>query len=142
MPIARKLGRIAGVFMLYVVGFWVIAEIVSFVFEAIFDLSMEGIDAVIYYVLWCLLGVFCGLLSYDGGGKLASPSSSGDWTGRKDAGKTGAIVVLTDSLLLLALFLCCYLWASSNRSLILTFFVTVFISIMLGHFTLRPKPKS
>ena len=142
MPIARKLARIAGVFVVYVAGFWLIGEIVSFAFEAIWDLSMEGFDAVIYYVLWCVLGVFCGLLSYDGGGKLASPSSPGDWTGRKDAGKTGAIVVLTESVLLLALFLSCYLWVSSSRSLILTFFVTVFVSIMFGHFTLRPKSNS
>jgi hypothetical protein len=140
MPIAWKLARIAGVFVVYVAGFWLIGEIVSFAFEAIWGLSMEGIDAVIYYVLWCVLGVFCGLLSYDWGGKLASPSSPGDWTGRKDAGKTGAVVVLTESVLLLALFLSCYLSESSSRSLILTFLVTVFVSIMFGHFKFRPKP--
>jgi hypothetical protein len=126
--------------LLYMTGFWLIGEIVSFVFEAIFDLSMEGFDAIIYHVLWCVLGVFCGLLSYDAGGKLASPSSPGDWTGRKDAGKTGAIVVLTDSVLLLALFVSCYMWVSRSLSLILTFLGTIFVSIMFGHFTLRPKP--
>src|SRR5580698_9823146 len=134
MPMARKLAGIAGVFLLCVAGFGLIGGIVSFVFEYIGDLSMEGFDAVIYYVLWCVLGVFCGLLSYDGGGKLASPSSLGDWTARKDAGKTGAIVVLTESVLLIALFLSCYRWVSNSRSLILTFFVTVFVSIMFGHF--------
>ena len=101
---------------------------------------MEGFDAVIHYVLWCVLGIFCGLLSYDGGGRLASPSSPGDWTGREDAGKTGLIVVLTESVLLLLLFLRCYLLKSSSMSLTLTFFVTIFVSIVFGHFKLRPKP--
>jgi hypothetical protein len=140
MPIATKLAGIAGVFLLYTAGFGLIGGIVSFVFEAIGDLSMEGFDAVIFYVLWCVLGIFCGLLGYDGGGKFASPNSPGDWTGREDAGKTGLLVVLTESVLLLALFLPCYLWASSSLSLTLTFFMTVFVSIMFGHFKLRPKP--
>jgi hypothetical protein len=138
MPMARKLAGIAGVFLLCVAGFGLIGGIVSFVFEYIGDLSMEGIDGVIFYVLWCVLGIFCGLLSYDGGGKFASPDSPGDWTGREDARKTGLVVALTETVLLLALFLPCYLWASS-LSLVLTYLVTVFVSIMFGHFKLRPK---
>jgi hypothetical protein len=140
MSIARKLAGIAGVFLLYVAAFGLIGGIVSFLFEAIGDLSMEGFDAVIFYVLWCVLGIFCGLLGYDAGGKFASPGSVGDWTGREDAGKTGLVVMLTESVLLFALFVPCYLWVSGSLSLTLTFFVTVFVSIMFGHFKLRPKP--
>jgi hypothetical protein len=137
MLTAGRLAGTAGVFLLYVVAFGLIGGIVSFVFEVIGDVSMEGFDAVIFYVLWCVLGIFCGLLGYDAGGKFASPGSVGDWTGREDAGKTGLVVVLTESVLLLALFVPCYLWASGR---LLTFFVTVFVSIMFGHFKLRPKP--
>lgn len=124
--------------MLYVAGFGLIGGIASFLFEVIGDLSMEGFDAVVFYVLWCVLGIFCGLLGYDAGGKSASPDSVGDWTGREDAWKTGLVVVPTESVLLLALFVPCYLWASGSLSLTLTFFVTVFVSIMFGHFKLRP----
>jgi hypothetical protein len=141
MPIGRKLARIAGIFLVYVTAFWLIGKIVSFFFENISDLPVEGIDAVIYYVLWCVLGIFCGLLGYDAGGTLGSPSSPGDWTGRQDAAKTGLIVVLTESVVLLLLFVACYLWASSSMSLTLTFYITVFVSITFGHFNLRPKPK-
>jgi hypothetical protein len=141
MPIGRKLARIAGICLVCVTAFWLIGKIVSFVFGTIGDLPMEGIDAVTYYVLWCVLGIFCGLLSYDAGGTLGSPSSPGDWKGREDAAKTGLIVVLTESVILLLLFVACYLWASDSMSLTLTFYVTVFVSILFGHFYLRPKPK-
>jgi hypothetical protein len=140
MPVARKLARIAASSASYLAAFALVGGIASFVFDVLDAVPVRSISTALYYVLWCVLGIFCGLLSYDSGRRTASPQPPPDWTSREGAGKTGLMVILTEAILLAALFLPCYL-VSGSVSLTLTYFIAIFASVVFGHFSLRPDKR-
>jgi hypothetical protein len=113
---------------------------------------VRGTSTALFYAIWLVLGIFCGILSYDTSGSFASPDSKGDWKNRADASKTGLLVILMSSVILAALSISFYLllWrrqpASSvyvpdSASLTLTFFVAVLASVIFAHRSLGPEPK-
>jgi hypothetical protein len=148
-PVAQKLGKIVAFTLLYLVLFDIVGVVVCLVVDVA---PVRAKSTALIYVIWFVLGVFCGMLSYNTGGRIASGESKGDWTGREDAAQTGLLVVLTTSAVLVTLSIPCYLllWRYDMESsffvpdsapLTLTFFVTVLASVVLAHTALRPEPK-
>ena len=136
--------------MACLVVFDIIGVAMCFYFEVF--VSSRQTSAALYYTIWFVLGVFCGVIIYVAGGGLVSPETKGDWTTRGDARKTGLLVILTTSVVLAALSFAFYrlTWRLSNLadshyvpdsiSHSLTFFITIFASTIFGHVTLGPTP--
>ena len=147
-----KLAKIAISTLVYLVAFDLIGVVASFVFDVLGALPLRGSSTALFYAIWFVLGVFCGILSYQTGGSMYFPKSEGDWTTREDAGKAGLVVVLITSGILVTLSVAFYLifwrgsWESSvfvpdSGPLTLTFFGTVLASVIFAHRSLRPVPK-
>jgi hypothetical protein len=148
--IARNLGIIVVTTLVGLVIFDLIGVAMSFYFDTF---SSRSTSTALFYAIWFVLGVFCGLLIYNAGGSFVSPESKGDWTDREDAGKTGLVVILTATIVLAALSYSFYhfQWGRYNMApsvfvpdsepLTLTFFVTILASMILAHLALRPEPK-
>ena len=144
----RNAGKILVCTLLYLVVFDLAGVALCFFFEVA---PVRRSSTALLYVIWLVLGVFCGLLSYNTAGKMASPKSDMDWSTREDSGKTGILVVLTTSVVLIALSAVFYLllWQRSpessffvpdNASPTLTFFAAVLASAVFAHKALRSVP--
>jgi hypothetical protein len=159
LSIVKTLGKMVGSLLLYLVGFDIVGVIVCLFFDI---LSLGDSDTAVYYALWFVLGVFCGLFSYDTGGSIASPKSSADgtdeqatnqeWTDREDSGKYGLLVILVTLVVLGALSVIFYrLWwqgsmeptgfAPDSGPLTLTFFGAILASSIFAHKSFRTAPK-
>ena len=115
--------------------------------------SFGDSNTAVYYALWFVLGVFCGLFGYYAGGTVASPNPNADgtnqdWTSREDSGKTGLLVIFTTAVVLVTLSVLCYrfMWqynlepsgyVPDSFPLTLTFFGTVLASSVFEHKVLR-----
>jgi hypothetical protein len=147
--VAQKLGKIA----ISAITCLVVFDIVGVVLCAFFDFDpVSGSGTALSYLIWFVMGGLCGLFSYNAGGSVASPKSQEDWTSRDDAGKTGLLVVLIMSIVLVTLSIGCYrlIWrygmdsnsfAPDSAPRTLTFFVTAFAFAVLAHTALLPKLK-
>ncbi len=62
-----------------------IGGVVASLFYELTGLSSVGL----FYLLWFVAGVFCGLMNYASVGEFASSDSKGDWTRCEDATETG-----------------------------------------------------
>lgn len=137
--------------LLYLVVFDLIGVVVCFFFDVASALPGSRTSTALFYAVWMVLGIFCGMLSYNTGGNIASESGNGDWTSREGAGKTGLLVVLVTSAIVVTLSILCYrfLWrygvessffVPDNAAPTLTFFVAILASIVAAHNVFRPKP--
>ena len=151
MSLAAKLAKIAACTLLYLAVFDIAGVVVSFVFEVAGVVS-RGISAALFYALWFVLGVFCGLLNYNTAGSFASPKSGTDWTSQVDASQTGLLVCAISILLLIGLSVLFFsiFWSRGpegdhyvpdSMPLTLTFFVATAAATFLAHHALRPSPK-
>ena len=151
MSLAAKLAKIAACTLLYLAVFDIAGVVVSFVFEVAGVVSRD-ISAALFYVLWLVLGVFCGLLNYNTAGSFASPKSGTDWTERVDASQTGLLVCAISILLLMGLSVLLFsiFWSRAGEGdhyvpdsmpLTLTFLVAIAAATFLAHHALRPSPK-
>jgi hypothetical protein len=150
MPsVAKKLGKMAASTLLYLIAFDVVGVVVCFFFDIA---PLRGKSTALFYAIWFVLGVFCGLLSYNTAGSIASPQSNVEWTNREDSGKSGLLAVLTISVVLTALSVAFYLllwryqpeasfFVPDTPSPTLTFFVTILASVVFAHKSLRSAPK-
>jgi hypothetical protein len=159
LPIVKMLGKIAGCLLLYLVGFDIVGVLVCLFFDI---LSFGDSDISAYYAVWFVLGVFCGVFSYETGGKIASPKSTAEgakergtnqeWTSREDSRRSGLLVILTTSVVLGTLSVLFYLlwWQGSmeptgfvpdSGPLTLTFFGTILASSIFAHKSLRTAAK-
>lgn len=138
-----------GGILLYLIVFDVAIVAVCFVLDIA---PVRHKSALLFYTVWFVAGVFCGFLTYFTGGAILSADSDGDWTAGPDADKTGRLVVLCTSAVLVTLSILGYLflWRGSTDSsyyvpgsapLTLTFFVPLLASTVLAHRTVRPDPK-
>ncbi len=137
--------------LVFLIVFDLIGVAMCFFFEVF--VSSRQTSAALYYTIWFVLGVFCGMLSYSTSGSIASQQPEGDWTTRTDAGGTGVLVILTTAVVLAALSILFYrlTWRLSNlaesyyvpdsEALTLTFFVTILASAIFTHRISRPEPK-
>ena len=151
MSLAAKLAKIAACTLLYLAVFDIAGVVVSFVFEVAGVVSRD-ISAALFYVLWLVLGVFCGLLNYNTAGSFASPKSGTDWTDRVDASQTGLLVCAISMLLLIGLSVLFFstFWSRGaegdhyvpdSMPLTLTFFTATAAATFVAHHALRPSPK-
>jgi hypothetical protein len=151
LPLATKLAKIAACTLVYLVVFDIVGAVACFVFEFV-GVERAGITAAVYYALWFVLGVFCGLLNYNTAGSMAYPKSESDWTRRADAPKTGLLVVAISVFILIGLSVLFFsiLWRGGAETdpyvpdsmpLTLTFFAATVAATFLAHHIARPSPK-
>jgi hypothetical protein len=150
ISLALKFGKIVVTTLAVLVASDVVGVAMCFFCEVF--LSSRQTSTALYYAIWFVVGVFCGLISYMTSGGLVSPETKGDWTNLADAGKTGILVILTTAAVLTALSILFYrlTWRLPNladsyyvpdsESLTLTFFVTILASVIFTHKTMRPEP--
>jgi hypothetical protein len=131
----QKLARVVIFTLIYLVVFDLIGVVVCFFFDVASALPLRGNSTALFYAIWFVLGVFCGLLSYNTGTSFVA----------------GFLVVMTTAVILTALSISCYvlLWrydvetsfyVPDNAAPTLTFFVTVLASVVLAHKSLGPEP--
>lgn len=98
-----------------------------------------------YYTLWFVLAVFCGMLSYITAADMTSPKTPGN------AGKPGLLIIFTTIGVVAAVSLGCYLiwwrdgsgdsaYIPDNEPLSITFFVTVIATSLLARHVSPPEP--
>jgi hypothetical protein len=149
--VAAKLAKIAACTLLYLAVFDIAGAVISFVFE-VAGVVNRNISAALFYALWFVLGVFCGLLNYNTAGGFASHKSGADWTDRVDASQTGFLVCAISFLLLAGLSALFFsiLWSRGaegdpyvpdSMPLTLTFFAATAAATFVAHHVLRPSPK-
>ena len=137
--------------LLYLTAFDVIGVAACLFFEVagVLPLSIGAVSAALFYTVWIVAGIFCGLLSYDAGGRRGSIEGPGDWTGREGAGRTGLLVLSIESAIVAVLWALFrfFLWGSQaasdnyvpdNRRLTSIFLAAVVASVILAHTRLRP----
>lgn len=146
-----KLLKIAAV----LIGGLIVADIVGVVVCVLIDVApLRYKSGLLTYVIWSVLGIFTGLLTYNYAGAGTSeaiiPEKPGqDWTARPDAAAIGTQVVLTSVPILLslaALFHWLY-WSRGvggeyfvpdSASHTVTFFVAIIAAMLLARFVLMP----
>jgi hypothetical protein len=133
----KRIAKVIGSTIIYLAVFGLLGGIVSFIFDVLGVISRAVSDP-LFYVLWAVLGIFCGLFSYDSGGGILAPESKTDWRSRKDAGTIGLQVVVLETLTLIALSIPSALLISDSFSQSITFFVAVFIGMLFAHIAFRP----
>lgn len=92
----KKTAKVIANTIIYVAIFGLIGGIIDFIFDVI------GESGVVLYVLWAVMGILCGILSYQNGGQILSGEPQGDWSYHKDAARTGLLVVVIELFTLLA----------------------------------------
>jgi hypothetical protein len=148
------MSRIVKIFLstlLYLVGFDLLGVLLCAVFDvaSVLPLKLGNTSTMLFYTVWIVDGIFCGLLSYDAGGRIGSEKGPGDWTSREGAGRTGLLVVLVQCVLVAGLLTLCrlFLWqrgivsgiiAPDNPRLALVFATSTVVSAAVAHFQLRP----
>jgi len=150
----HKITKIILSTLVYLVVFDLIGVAVCSFFDlaSVLPLKIGATSTVLFYAIWVVLGIFCGLLSYDAGGKIGSANGPGDWTSREGAGRTGLMVVWIESAILAAVLILCFLFlwqhdlasgffVPGDARLTLVFFAAIVASVVLGHTRLRPTPE-
>jgi hypothetical protein len=149
MPSAAKsFGKIVLATLLYLIVFDVVGVAACFFFDVV---PLRGTSTALFYTIWAVLGIFCGMLSYNTGGGLASPKSTQDWSTREESGKAGLLVILAMSFVLAMLSITFYslLWryhpepsffVPDSAPPTLTFFVAVLAAAIFAHKSLRSPP--
>lgn len=140
--------------MLYLAAFELIGVAACFLLDLadVLPWRMGSASTALFYTVWIVNGIFCGLLSYDACGRIGSPEGPGDWTSRQTAGRTGLLVVAIESVMVAAVWILLrlFLWhgdwgagifVPDNALLTLFFFVAILASVVIGHTSLRPTPK-
>ena len=150
MPsVAKKVAKIVLCTLLYLIAFDVTGVAACFFFEIA---PLRGVSTALFYTIWLVLGIFCGLLSYNTGGRIASGPSKDDWSTRPDSGRAGLLVIAITLLLLaiLSVVFYCLVWqrqpessffVPDNTAPTLTFFVAVLGAAVFAHASLRSEPK-
>jgi H+/Cl- antiporter ClcA len=163
----KRFTKIAGCTLLYLLAFDVVGVILCFLLDVV---SSDGSNTIEYYVIWFVLGVFCGIFGYNSCGSIASAMSNPqsnqghtipnpanqswknrDWTAREDAAQTGLFVIFTTAVVLFALAIPFYVlhWGQGTQPsgyvpdsgpLTITFFATVLASTIFAHKSFRPEP--
>lgn len=137
--IKRLLVSIA-VLLVYIV----LADIAGVIAALICDILPSWItSAPLFYAIWFVDGVFCGLLSLQTAGNPMSGEGRGDWTTRHGAHKVGMIIAGLTTLILVALSILFQriLWnqpmasdhyVPDNFALTMTFFIAILGGTLFG----------
>ncbi len=149
LSVAQTLGKILACIAVCLVGFDIAGVALCFFFDV---MPLRASSTALSYAIWFVLGVFCGLFCYNGGGSCASTGGEGDWTSHKDAAKTGLLIIPVTVAVLVTLSVVFYrlMWryhpesssfVPDSEPLTLTFFVAVFAAVVFAHTALLPEPE-
>ena len=104
--IAKNVGKIALTVFVYLAVFDVVGVLVCLFLDIIDEGSMG-----VYYALWFVLAVFCGMLSYSTSADLATPKTP------ENAGKAGLLAIFATAVIVAAVGLGSYLiWWQIGRA--------------------------
>lgn len=132
-------------------GFLIAADLVGVAMSFFFDtFGGDSTSTALFYAIWFVVGVFCGLLIYLTAGAAASPPSK-DWTTQPRARRTAWLVILTTALILTALAVTFYrlqwrlgvddgVFVPDSEPLTLTFFITILVSMIFFDHVSRSRP--
>ena len=83
--------------VLVTIGCLVAADAVGALACTVFDiLDLRSNSPALFYAIWLVLGVFCGLLAYGFAGSWSSPKAqTGDWSSMPGASRIGTGVIIT-----------------------------------------------
>jgi hypothetical protein len=138
--IARRLGRAVISILLLLLGFDIAGVVFSFLCDTF--VSERQTSTALYYTIWFVDGVFCGLFCY-----IANDDSDR----KKPDAQTGLLAVWTMPFILAALSFLFYrlfwrqnmapsVFAPDNEGLTLTFFITVAVSMAFAYHVQPGKP--
>lgn len=127
----------------------VLAAIIGTIGSAVPEILLPRFfSALLPYVIWLVLGIFCGLLSFGGSGAWATGHASpwtwqdetsgreGDWTSQPGAKRIGTWVVVAAAVEIVPLGAYFYIISETGHSLI--FFGSVLAGMILGRWSLMP----
>jgi hypothetical protein len=146
MSLAGKIGRTVGVTLLYLVGFDILGVIVSFALDI---LPLRALSVPLFYAVWFVLGVFCGLLGYNRTGAMLTPGAGDDWINRDTAVRAGRLVAGTMTFMLLAILVGIIIvlgdssdnesvFVPDNVPLTVTFLIATAGAVLVANRTLKP----
>jgi len=131
----------------------IVFDVAGVVVSLIFDISpFRAVSSPLFYVIWFVDGVFCGLFTYNWAGMMVSRNGDEDWMEKSDADSMGRLVLICTAGVLLGLIVLFYwiLWKGSveqnyfvpdNMVLTIEFFITLMISMIFGNNLFRPSAK-
>jgi hypothetical protein len=149
LSILAQFGKVVALALIYLVAFDVVGVIVSLVLDVV---PVRGKSGLLFYTIWSVLGVFCGMITYNGAGDAVCEAGAGDWTSRPDASRAGRVVLVALTFLFAAIGIASYfIWwqrgvewmyfVPDNMSLTMVFFGTIVASAIFAHTVLRPTTK-
>jgi hypothetical protein len=129
---AKTIGKIALSTFIYIAVFDVVGVLLCLFLDIV---ESSGTSAALYYAVWFVLGVFCGLLSYSGAKDLGAPKVF------------GVAIIFVTLIVMAGISVASYLiwwrygvedsyFVPDSEPLTLTFFVTILASSVLAHRTL------
>lgn len=147
--------------LLVTIGCLIVADIVGVLANTIFDiLPLRSVSGALFYTVWFVDGIFCGLFLYNYAGAWVTPKADpatrndmDDWSGLPDARRIGNGVVIVATLVIAAL--CWFFWKlfwefgvgeaeyyvpdSFPHSVV--FFASVMGGLLFAHYSLTPERK-
>lgn len=131
---AKKIAQVFASTIIHLVIFALIGVIITFL------LSVAGEEGVVQYVLWAVIGIFCGFMSYSSGLETITGKPLRHWTYRNDTPRTALLVVAIKLFTLIVLAILYARFVTESLSLALTFFVAVFLAALFVDASLRFQP--
>ncbi len=134
-------------------GFLVAADLLGVAACFLFDVfgSERATSGALYYAIWFVLGVFCGVFIYSLSDAFTSPETKGSKE-QGDHGRAAVLVITSVAIVLTCLSVLFYrfdwryshadsVYVPDSESHTLTFFITILITLILANRTLAPEPK-
>jgi hypothetical protein len=143
LPLTAKIvGKIALSALIYLAVFDVVGVLLCMFLDIFFPASQS---AALFYAVWFVLGVFCGMLCYSGAGDIAG------FKAREGIAKAGITAIAAMFVIGAAISLASYgIWwrygvedsyfVPDSEPHTLTFFTTVLAAGILAHRTMRREP--
>lgn len=136
--VAKNIGKIALCVFIYLAVFDVVGALACLFLDFIEEGNMG-----VYFAVWFVLGVFCGMLSYSTAADLASPKTP------ENGRKAGLLAIFVTIVMVAAISLAFYsIWwrtgaeesyfMPASEPLALTFLFTVLASCIFAHRALGP----
>ena len=134
ISLARKFGLVVATILVYLIAADLVGVAASFFCDVF--LSERRTSAALYYVIWFVIGVFCGVLIYVTCGSFTSPEKKGGLMEWGDKGQTGLLIIFTTGAILAGLSILFYrldwrysradsVYVPDSESLTLTLFFTI-----------------
>lgn len=143
---------------LVLAGWLVVADVAGVIACTVLDiLPLRGVSTALFYVVWLVLGIFCGLLAYNSAGAWATPPGpapdAADWSGRPGARTAGTIVLVAGVALVAALVAALHAWywvpdiagdyyVPDSRTHTIVFAVAVALGLVAGRFMMPGRSAS